>query len=730
MFKYKRSTTRIDIATFIMLLCFSFVFAQQALSQSFTKLTGSEVTSDGGSSFFCGLNDYNNDGWLDIFITNFVDENNFFYLNNGDGTFSKNRTSVIIRDGGNSISSTWGDYDNDGDLDLFVANRNQSNCLYRNEGNNQFTKIIRGSIVSEVNNSMGASWGDYDNDGHLDLFVVNYGQNNTLYRNNGDGSFQRITQGNIVTDGGRSTCGAWADCDDDGFLDLYVTNWGQNNFFYHNNGDGTFSGVVDRELTNDNSSSIGCSWADYDNDGDLDLFVVNGFEVNFLCRNDGNRTFTRIISGPIINDDGFSCSSSWGDYDNDGDLDLFIANWNEPSGKKNSLFENIGQGNFRRVTNSQIVLDEAHSVGSSWGDIDNDGDLDLLVVNDGGNDNYLYINDGNDNNWINIRCVGITSNTSAIGCIVRAKATIQSVPTWQTRDIAGQTGFSSQHSLNVEFGLADADQIDTLIIQWPSGVKQIKTDVAVNQSLVVNEPTTLFSVGNINAYPNDIIEVPFMVKFPENYEFHSAEFKLNGFYEKLIVEDIIIDSCIVSNSGWLCQYNMRDTVLNIWMAGSEPVSGEGELFRLRFALSDVNQNFVPINIKSALFDTGEIPVKKISGGVNILSGFFENRESKNEWQMLGPADTYSLEQNYPNPFNPSTTIHYSLKESGYVQLFIYNEIGHLVCTLIDGFHAKGRYSIMWNGADNSGKSVASGTYFYLMKSNNKELKSKRMILVK
>lgn len=730
MFTFQKSSTRFFRVAFIILLCFSAVLSEQALSQSFTKMTNSEVTSDGGSSFFCGMNDYNNDGWLDIFITNFVDENNFLYLNNGNGTFTKNRTSTIIRDGGNSISSSWGDYDNDGDLDLFVANRNQSNFLYRNEGEAGFTKITSGLIVTEVTNSMGASWGDYDNDGFLDLFVANYGQNNVLYHNNGDGTFRKIIEGNIVSNGGRSTSGAWADCDSDGFLDLYVTNWGQNNFFYHNNGDGTFTRILDRELTNDNSSSIGCSWADYDNDGDLDLFVVNGFENNFLCRNEGNGTFTRINSGPIIDDSGFSCSSSWGDYDNDGDLDLFIANWNEPSGKKNSLFENIGQGNFSKVTNSQVVLDEAHSVGSSWGDIDNDGDLDLLVANDGGHDNYLYINDGNTNNWINIKCVGITSNASAIGCVVRAKATIQSVPIWQTRDISGQTGFSSQHSLNVEFGLADATQIDSLIIQWPSGVKQIKTNVDVNQFIEVKEPTTLLSAANITAYPNEIVEVPFIAKFPEDYEFHSAEFKISGFYEQLILEDIMIDSCIINTSGWLCQYNMRDSVLSIWMAGSEPISGEGELFRLRLAVSDFDHNFIPINIKDALFDTGEIPVKKTSGGVNILNGFAESRESKNESRMIGPADTYSLEQNYPNPFNPATTIHYSIKETGLVQLYIYNEIGHLVKTLVDGFQANGRYAIMWNGTDNLGQSVASGTYFYLLKTNHNEIQSKRMTLVK
>ncbi|MBD3289928.1 T9SS type A sorting domain-containing protein, partial [candidate division KSB1 bacterium] len=378
----------------------------------------------------------------------------------------------------------------------------------------------------------------------------------------------------------------------------------------------------------------------------------------------------------------------------------------------------------------QVVLDEAHSVGSSWGDIDNDGDLDLLVANDGGHDNFLYLNDGNENNWINIRCVGITSNASAIGCIVRAKAMINSVPRWQTRDISGQTGFSSQHSLNVEFGLADAAQIDSLIIHWSSGVRQVLTNIAANQFITIEEPTTILTMETVSGRPNQLVEVPLNGAFPENYEFYAAELKLSGFYGKLTLEDILLDSAIVGSSGWLCEYNMKDSVLSIWMAGMEPVHGAGELLRLQFTVHGIDDNFVPVTINYALFDTGEIPVKKVSGGMNILSGFAEQKESKNEKQPLVAADVYSLGQNYPNPFNPNTTIEYSLAESGFVQLHIYNEVGHIVRTLINGFQSKGRYSIMWNGTDNAGKNVASGTYFYLMKSGSKVIDAKRMTLVK
>jgi hypothetical protein len=308
----------------------------------FTRVTGSVVTTDRGNSYGGSWADYDNDGDLDLFVTNSGGENNFLYRNNGPAGFAKITEGAIplVRDGGNSFGSSWGDYDNDGDLDLFVANgSNQNNFLYRNDGPAGFAKIDTGAIVTDGGSSFGCAWGDYDNDGHLDLFVANIG-NNFLYRNNGNGSFTKITAGRIVTDGGNSQ---------------------------------------------------GCNWGDYDNDGDLDLFVANaGGENNFLYRNNGDRTFERILSGQIVNNGGNSFSASWGDYDNDGDLDLFVSN----DGGNNFLYENNGTGNFTRINTGAIVEDGGRSFGSSWGDFDNDGDLDLFVAKLG--DDALYRNNGGD----------------------------------------------------------------------------------------------------------------------------------------------------------------------------------------------------------------------------------------------------------------------------------------------------------------------------------------------
>ncbi|MFQ5823096.1 MAG: FG-GAP-like repeat-containing protein, partial [bacterium] len=192
-----------------------------------------------------------------------------------DTLFTRITTGNIVNDGASSFSSSWGDYDADGDLDLFIANTNsENNFLYRNNGDGTFTKITEGDIVNDGGSSLGSSWGDYDNDGDLDLFVVNAaGENNSLYQNNGDGTFTKITDGDIVNDGGNSQACSWGDYDNDGYLDLFVANGTlENNFLYNNDGSGTFTKITQGIIVNDGGESRGCNWADFDNDGDLDLF--------------------------------------------------------------------------------------------------------------------------------------------------------------------------------------------------------------------------------------------------------------------------------------------------------------------------------------------------------------------------------------------------------------------------------------------------------------------------
>ncbi|MCG8606266.1 FG-GAP-like repeat-containing protein [bacterium] len=451
---------------------------------NFTKITSGPVVTDQEASSSCSWADYDNDGDLDLFVTNASlqtdDLTNVLYQNNGDGSFTRLPLNLGIEGEG----ANWGDFDNDGNIDVFVeAIDTEENLLYKNNGDGSFTSFTTGAIVAGPAGD--GSWGDFDNDGHLDLFVGRF-EDNALFYNNGDGSFVRETTGDIVNDGGDSNAGYWGDYDNDGDLDVFITN--QNvtvDFLYENRGNRRFNRITQGEVVTFQTRGRGGSWGDYDNDGDLDLFATNGSRdesTNNLFTNNGDGTFTHFTNGSIDTDRaefGFF-GSGWADYDNDGDLDVVAI------AAPIHLYENNGDGSFSRVTSGAIVSDSGTLSGDAiWGDYDNDGDLELFVTTN--SNNLFYRNEGNDNSWINIKCVGTLSNRSAIGTKVRAKATISGKHVWQLREISARTGLGGQNSLRAHFGLGDATNIDTVRFEWPSGQVQLLTNVAVNQFLAVKE---------------------------------------------------------------------------------------------------------------------------------------------------------------------------------------------------------------------------------------------------
>jgi hypothetical protein len=470
------------------------------IDPTFTKITLGPVVNDRGDSTGVAWGDYDNDGDLDLFVGNFGTRFNFLYRNNGDGSFTRITSGDIATDDPNSEGCAWGDYDNDGDLDLFVAvGLNGNDLLYQNNGDGTFTKVTSGSLVTSGGSSRGCAWGDYDNDGYIDLFISNeQGQNNFLFHNNGDGTFAKVASGKIVTDGGNSTGCAWGDYDNDGYLDLFVPNNNENNFLYHNNRDGAFTRITTGRMVTDGGSSFGCAWGDYDNDGYLDLFVANLNQRNFLYHNNGDGTFTKITSGQIVTDVGYSWGAAWADYDNDGFLDLFVAN-GPPSGpgQNDFLYRNNGDGTFTKITTGSLVNDAASGDGCAWGDYDNDGFLDLFVTNLNDQNNLLYRNNRNSNNWLVVQCVGRISNRAGIGVKVRAKTTVAGQARWQLREISGGSGYASQNALYAHFGLGDATTVDVLRVEWPSGVLQEVKNVAAKQFLILKEPARLSSAARL-----------------------------------------------------------------------------------------------------------------------------------------------------------------------------------------------------------------------------------------
>lgn len=484
---------------FSILLTASLCFPIVASAQYFQKLNTGALANQVDQSVGVAWGDLNLDGHLDLIITNFWPDLCTFYLNDGTGTFVQQTDVAFTQAAHNAPSPSIGDYDNDGRPDLHIAILDLPNKLFRNVDGSFFDQMLEDEVATVLGDSRSSTWADYNNDGHLDLVVINrFTAANQLFRNNGDGSFSFVGKGPITEDQGNSSTATWADFDMDNDPDLYITNVeDQNNILYINNGDGTFMKDSDDLVSNDGASSAGSSWGDYDNDGDLDLFVANGLNQNNSLYNYDRRknTFNRVDESIISNDGGFSHGSTWVDFDNDGYLDLFVGNRNNEA---NFLYQNNGDGTFTRILEDPLVQDKGNPAGIAWADADSDGDLDVLLTDSdtkvgGGND--FFLNAGNDNNWINVRLVGSDSNADGIGAKIAIKTTTGGKPLRQLREVTARDGAYGQSSINAEFGLGDAIGVQKMIVLWPSGKLQIFRQLPANQFITIyeDEPVALLA---------------------------------------------------------------------------------------------------------------------------------------------------------------------------------------------------------------------------------------------
>ncbi|CAM2064629.1 VCBS repeat-containing protein [Sulfidibacter corallicola] len=450
------------------------------------------INDSGCHSSGAAWGDYDNDGDLDLFIANPDNRDNALYRNEGDCRFTLVTDSPVVNDAGFSSGAVWGDYDNDGYLDLFVSNQaEQDNFLYHNLGDGRFERVTTGSIVSDRGDSYAAAWGDYDNDGYLDLYVANnYDQVNFLYRNEGDGSFERIRTGPAAEEVRSSYSPTWIDYDGDGDQDLYVVNYADKepNSLYRNRGDGTFESVTDSVIVRDRAQSSGAAWGDPDNDGDPDLFVTNGnyyqdgIQVDFFYRNLGDGTFEKVTLGPLVNTADSSLTAQWGDYDNDGDEDLFVAVFRG----NNFLYRN-DDGRMTRVPKGFMITHGGHSDGAAWGDHNGDGALDLIVTNWENTNNWLFTNRANDHHKVAVRLIGHQSNRMGLGARVVLDSEIDGKPVTQTRFMMAHTGGRGQNAPRAHFGLKTTSKVKKLTVHWPSGVRTEVESPPADALLVIEE---------------------------------------------------------------------------------------------------------------------------------------------------------------------------------------------------------------------------------------------------
>jgi hypothetical protein len=460
----------------------AWAFARSA--SAFSDVTSGPLGFTGnGIGGACG--DFDGDGDQDLYVPSYGQGNKLF-RNDGLAGFVDVTTPLLASPSaaGFCRSVAWGDYDNDGDLDLYLSYVG-ANALIRNEGGGVFVDVTSGPL-GDGGEGVAAAWADYDNDGDLDLYLVRNnqpGETNKLLRNEGGGAFVDATS-SPLDDGGQDAGAAWGDYDNDGDLDLYLVSSGGANKLFRNDGGGAFTDVTSGPL-GDAGHGECAVWGDYDNDGDLDLYLANSGNVAFpskLLRNDGGGAFTDVTSGALGN---LAAAAAWGDYDDDGDLDLYVGRIGLP----NTLLRNDGGGSFVDVTTDPLG-NPYNASGVAWADFDNDGDPDLYLANFGTGpqaSNRLFRNNAAGNHWLHVRLVGTVSNRSGLGARVRLVAGGLT----QVREVSGGAGNQSQSATIGCFGLGGATALTSLQVQWPSGIVQdVELPSGADRTLIVTETVT------------------------------------------------------------------------------------------------------------------------------------------------------------------------------------------------------------------------------------------------
>ena len=447
--------------------------------------------------------DYDGDGDLDLYVTNWAasitDAANALYSNNGDGSFTNVATDLgVDLRAYNSTGAAWGDYNNDGHLDLYVANffPSEQDFLYENQGGS-FTEVgrARGMINVIAQGAVtSVAWGDYNNDGLLDLYLGKYYYDNELYQNDESGIFRPVTD--LGVGDKRDTQDVdWVDYDNDGDLDLYLVNRQQENALYRNDLDadtGTVSFAEIACVLSIGNTEIGQSgtWGDYDNDGDLDLYLAN-VGANALYRNDGGDRFVDVAEDAGVRLSGadfITAMAAWADYDGDGDLGLYLASGGDRQEQRDILYANSGDGTFSNVTTAEGLLT---NVGASahmavaWGDYDGTGSPDLYATNGWGQGNRLFENGTSGSRFLKVRVQGNGSSSNRDGIGARVSLFDASDQLWAYRQVLGGDG-----ATGLIFGVEEGQTYRVEVV-FPGGAaveEVIGDDIRGSDLITIMEP--------------------------------------------------------------------------------------------------------------------------------------------------------------------------------------------------------------------------------------------------
>jgi hypothetical protein len=529
------------VACILALSCLTHVNAQLSFSDEAAGLGISVSYGDseygGGVSFV----DFDGDGWDDLSFTS-EDGQDLYFFKNNNGTFTAT-TFPGVSHTGKTKQIQWIDYDNDGDKDLFVTAIIGANKFFRNDGGMNFTDISATiGFFQDDKDTYGASFGDIDNDGDLDAFISNRDgtvqtQHNYLYRND-NGTFVDITSAaGIVMTNEITFCSVFFDYNNDNFQDIYVANDKSTNpnRLYKNNGDGTFDDVSAASGAGISIDAMTTTVGDYDNDGDFDIYVTNTPNGgNYLLQNQGDGTFVDVADATGTRMNSFAWGASFLDADHDGFIDLFVSSSMDGSVSTflSSAFyhQQSGTNNFSIPSNIGFQNDEYESYSNAVGDIDNDGRPDLVVSNDTDTNNLWHNMSTNSNNWLKIKLEGVVSNKDGVGNMIEIRAN----GTSQYRYTHAGEGYLGQYSSYEFVGVGNATTIEYVKITWKA-TSQIETinNVAVNQAITVQEGNGILSTStqeltNVSIFPNPSSNGIFQIYAPSLSTYTVKVFDLSG----------------------------------------------------------------------------------------------------------------------------------------------------------------------------------------------------------